>query len=44
MKYEDKLGNKFVENSILIGNVGEEYSLSEKEILGYILIEILINV
>ncbi|MCP7659024.1 MucBP domain-containing protein [Listeria monocytogenes] len=40
VKYEDKSGNKLAENSILTGNVGEEYSSSEKEILGYTLTEI----
>ncbi|CUK96802.1 Cell wall surface anchor family protein [Listeria monocytogenes] len=43
VKYEDKSGNKLAENSILTGNVGEEYSSSEKEILGYTLTEIPTN-
>ncbi|MBM5682204.1 MucBP domain-containing protein [Listeria innocua] len=39
VKYEDESGNKLAENSILTGNVGEEYSSSAKEILGYTLTE-----
>ncbi|MCD2247195.1 MucBP domain-containing protein [Listeria marthii] len=43
VKYEDESGNKVAEDSILAGNVGEEYNSSAKEILGYTLTEMPTN-
>ncbi|MDT0016516.1 MucBP domain-containing protein [Listeria swaminathanii] len=43
VKYEDESGNKVAEDSILAGNIGEEYNSSAKEILGYTLTEMPTN-